>query len=60
MYFRPKRSPKDLRSEFLLPPKRETETNETGSPEWKVQICASSKSKVARHTGHRRISKILK
>jgi hypothetical protein len=52
MYFRPKRSPKDLRSEFLRPPKRETETNETGSPEWKVQICASSKSKVARHTGH--------
>jgi hypothetical protein len=46
----PKRSPKDLRSEFLLPPKRETETNETASPEWKVQICASSK--VARHTGH--------
>jgi hypothetical protein len=30
----------------------ETETNETASPEWKVQICASSKSKVARHTGH--------
>jgi hypothetical protein len=52
MYFRPKRSPKDLRSKFLLPPKRETETNETASPEWKVQICASSKSKVARHTGH--------
>jgi hypothetical protein len=44
MYFRPKRSPKD-RSEFLRPPKRETETNETESPEWKVQICASSKVK---------------
>jgi hypothetical protein len=45
MYFRPKRSPKDLRSEFLLPPPSETETNETASPEWKVKFVHQVKVK---------------
>jgi hypothetical protein len=38
MYFRPKRSPKDL-DQSSCATEGETETNETASPEWKVQIC---------------------
>jgi hypothetical protein len=51
MYFRPKRSPKDLR-QSSCGHRSEKQKQMKLRVLNGVQICASSKSKVARHTGH--------